>query len=351
MPPRETIHVDGSYGEGGGQILRTSVALSALTGRAIEVTDIRKNRPNPGLAPQHLHGVKAIQQLTIARIEGLEIGSTRIEFVPRGIRSGEYEVEIGTAGSISLILQVFMPPAAFGNDVVFAAISGGTDVKWSPPMDYLRNVFLKILTKMGYMGEVEIVRRGYYPRGDGAVKAKILPTRHLKLIELTKRGEFKKILGVSHSMNLPSHVVERQRKAALEVLKGYDPEITLEYNRGNSMGCGLTLWAEFENTVLGASSLGKLGKPAEKVGREAAQRLLDEINSGAPLDRYMGDQIIPYMALAKGTSKIVVGELTGHLKTNIYVTEEILGNEFEIVEEGSGYTIKTEGIGFENRFI
>lgn len=345
------IEIDGSYGEGGGQILRTSIALCALVQRPLLINNIRVKRAKPGLSYQHIHGIKAMQSLTNATVKGLELGSTKIEFFPESIRSGKYDVKIGTAGSISLILQGVMIPSAFADGLVELTISGGTDVKWSPPIDYVNRVQLKVLEKMGYNAEIETVQRGYYPRGNGRVKVEIRPVKKLKAIDLTERGRLIKIHGISHSLNLPCHVVERMAKTAEEALKDHDRDIKQECNKGFSTGCGITLWAEFENSIIGASALGELGKRAERVGEEAGKKLLKELTSSAPLDRYMGDQIIPYMALAEGDSKVMVRELTGHLKTNIHITEKILGNEFEITEKGGNYIIETEGIGFENEFV
>jgi RNA 3'-phosphate cyclase len=342
------INVDGSYGEGGGQILRTSLSLSSLFGKSVKITNIRANRPKPGLAQQHMMGIKALRDMTGAEVKGLRAGSTEIEFSPGELRSGQYRIDIGTAGSITLILQALLIPSAFSQDEVELRITGGTDVRWSPPIDYVKSVFLPIARKMGYQAEIELISRGYYPKGNGKIRANILPIKSLAPIKLTGRGDLKAVKGVAHSLNLPCHIVERFVKSAKEALPGYECDIVLECKKNFSTGCGITLWANYENSVLGASSIGEIGKPAEKVGREAGQGLLEEIRGGAPLDRHMSDQIIPYMALARGTSEVAVRELTPHLKTNIYITEKILGNKFQIKEKEGRYLIKTKGIGFKN---
>jgi RNA 3'-phosphate cyclase len=351
MTGDKIIQINGSYGEGGGQILRTSIALSALTGEAVSIKGIRENRPKPGLAPQHLRGIMAVKELTNAQVDGAKIGSTSLRFIPTTIRPGGYNVNIGTAGSITLILQAFNLPAAFTAHPVSITISGGTDVKWSPPIDYMKKVFLKILDRMGYRGNINIIKRGYYPKGGGAVCAEIMPAERLGHIQLSKRGRFKRIVGISYSMNLPSHVVERQKKAAEDVLKDYETCIKTECLSGISTDCGIVLWAEFEDTVLGSSSLGRLGKPAENVGSEAALGLLREIKANATVDAYMADQLIPYMALAESSSSIVVSDLTGHLKTNIYTTERFLGNRFEVSPKGDNYVVFNRGVGYKNKFI
>jgi RNA 3'-terminal phosphate cyclase (ATP) len=342
------LEIDGSYGEGGGQILRTAIALSALQGKPLRITNIRANRPKPGLAQQHLTGVKALQGMTDAEVEGLRIGSTEIKFSPKAIKPGTRNIDVGTAGSITLILQALLIPSAFSQDEVELRITGGTDVRWSPPIDYVKNVFYPLVEKMGYKAEFQLLARGYYPKGHGKLRARIFPLESIKAIKLTERGGLTSIKGVAHSLNLPCHIVERLAKSAKGAMKGYKCDIQLECGRDFSTGCGITLWANCENSVLGASSIGEIGKPAEKVGREAGQELLEEIQGEAPLDRHMGDQIIPYMALARGTSEVAVRKLTPHLKTNIYITEKILGNKFHIREKGGRYLVKTKGIGFKN---
>jgi RNA 3'-phosphate cyclase len=293
-------------------------------------------------------GIKALKDMTGAKVEGLKEGSTCIEFHPGEIKAGQYQINIGTAGSTTLILQVLFLPSAFAPGKVELLISGGTDVKWSPPIDYVKNVTLPITRKMGYNADIELISRGYYPKGGGKIRAEVMPISNLTAVKITETGRLKGIEGVAHSLNLPCHIVERLAKSAKEALSGYECDIKLECGKNFSTGCGITLWAEFENTAIGASSLGEIGKPAEKVGREAGLTLLEEMKSEAPIDSHMGDQIIPYLALAEGTSKIVVHKPTSHLRTNIYITEKILQNKFVIKERENSCLIVTKGIGFKN---
>ncbi|MCJ7817515.1 MAG: RNA 3'-terminal phosphate cyclase, partial [Candidatus Thorarchaeota archaeon] len=169
------IEIDGSYGEGGGQILRTSIALAALTMKPVQISKIRAGRPKPGLKKQHLSGIKLTGELVDATIEGLEVGSTEISFTPNQRRSGSFSIDIGTAGSISLILQAVLPPAVLAPDPVTFLIQGGTDVKWSPPVDYLNNVFSPLLSRLGSIVEIEQKKRGHYPRGGGEVLCRVTP--------------------------------------------------------------------------------------------------------------------------------------------------------------------------------
>jgi RNA 3'-phosphate cyclase len=344
------MKVDGAFGEGGGQVLRTSMALAALLGEPVEVYNVRKNRPNPGLAPQHLAGINALQDITDGKVKGAKIASTRISFHPGGLKAGKCIIDTKTAGSITLVLQSLLIPSLFSRDTVELDIRGGTDVRWSPQVDYFKHVFLPILKKMGVDVEIELVRRGYYPKGGGQVKVKISPLDRLGPLKITEKGELMKVGGRSHSLNLPAHIAERMADSAKNVV-GRTCSVDVDIGEGYSTGCGITLWAEFENSLIGASALGKPGKPAERVGREAAKTLLSEIRGGWALDAFMGDQIIPYMGLTDGTSEITMRELTGHVQTNIHVVEKILGVKYSVVESEGMYSIKTKGIGYVNETV
>jgi len=223
------VKIDGTYGEGGGQIIRTAIALAAITGKEVEIENIRANRPNPGLSAQHLHAVKAVEKLSGGRTEGLELRSTRLKFAPGALNGFEGEIDIGTAGSITLLLQCLIPVAVFADSETKVRIRGGTDVKWSPPMDFYTELFLKAIREMGCDVHLDLKRRGYYPKGDGLVEAKITPLHQLKgivLVEAESERTGGVVKGISHSCGLPAHVAERQAKAAESVLNaaGYDSE-------------------------------------------------------------------------------------------------------------------------------
>jgi RNA 3'-terminal phosphate cyclase (ATP) len=287
--------------------------------------------------PQHLHSVKAVAQLSQAEIKGLEIGSTELFFYPRLIKGGNFRVDVGTAGSISLILQTFMIPAFCAKKPVKITVRGGTDVLWSPPIDYLKNVTLPILELMGCQASLNVFKRGYYPPGGGEVQMEITPAQ-IKPIKLEKL-KIGQIGGISHASNLPLHIATRQKEAAEKILKkeGYSANIKVENSQNAlSPGTGLVLWTENGSRV-GGSSLGERGKRAEKVGEEAANNLLDHINSGAPLDCHMADQIIPYIALA-GDSQVKVSELTCHALTNLEIAKKLTGTDFS-VEKAENKTV------------
>lgn len=335
--------IDGSTGEGGGQIIRTAVAMSAITQEPVKITNIRANRPAPGLGAQHFSAIDAVAKLCSAEVSGLKIGSREVIFKPGLIEPKKLNIDVGTAGSVTLILQSLMIPAAHAKGEININIRGGTDVRWSPPIDYLRFVTLPILKKFGYLGEVMLLKRGFYPKGGGRVKVKIRGIKRLKKINLKKRGNFKKIYGISYAhVNLKkAEVAKRQMKSArpmlfneLSKLINSTPnqdfiKIKQEYQDTLSYGSGITLWAEFENTIIGADSLGERGKRAEIVGYEAAKNIIKEINSGACLDKYMADQVIPYLALSGGAVK--VSEITKHARTNMTIV-----NKF-------GFNVKIDG--------
>ncbi len=325
------MRLDGSYGEGGGQILRTAVALSAVTGKQVEIYNIRKMRPKPGLAAQHVKAIETISSICDAEVEGCSLHSTYLSFKPAKIKGGAYDTDIGTAGSITLLLQCLMPAAMHAPSPVELTITGGTDVAWSPPIDYLRYVTLGALSRMGYECELRLVRRGYYPRGGGCVEAIINPST-LKKTSFDK-NQCNIVEGISHSLGLPIHVAQRQASSAEKILReeGYNTSISPEIKDGTSTGSGITLWCG----TAGGSALGKPGLRAEKVGSTAAISILRELKPGAGVDIYLADQLIPYLALARGGS-FTTRVLTQHAKTNIWVTEQFLDVKFKIEELNTG---------------
>ncbi len=321
------LEIDGSYGEGGGQLVRTAVALSAVTGKEIRVKNIRKNRPNPGLKQQHLKALETAAKICEARVSGLFPGSTELSFAPVEIKGGKYDIDIGTAGSITLFLQCIMPALPFAKEKVELTVRGGTDVAWSPTMDYLQHVTFRALDRLGYSGNVTLKEHGYYPKGGGKVSAFFEPCRFRGFHFLKEEEE---IRGISHASNLPTHVPLRQAEAASTRLleAGYPSRIETQSLEAFSTGSGITLWTGYT----GGSALGEKGLPAEKVGKRAAEEVITELRARASVDMHLADQLIPYMALA-GDSSYTVRELSLHTATNIWVTEQFLDVKFRIEEE------------------
>lgn len=309
--------------------MRTAVGLSMLTGTPIQIKNIRANRPRPGLAPQHLVGLRAAARISNAEIKGDSVGSTRVSFHPGEVQGGRYKIDIGTAGSISLVLQLLLPAALRAQDSIYLQIRGGTDVRWSPPIDYLVNVTLPALGAMGLRAEIEVLQRGYYPEGGGEVNATLHPSK----IQRTRfRADAGPVYGVVHMRNLPGHVVDRQASTARKLLfeAGYEASIERDVGDAPSTGTGIVLWRGFT----GGSSLGERGKRAEEVAREAVESLVRELDSGATVDTYLADQLIPYVALAGG--EYTVREVSSHTSTNIWAARQMLDVEFDVVEEDAG---------------
>ncbi|HLD49310.1 MAG TPA: RNA 3'-terminal phosphate cyclase [archaeon] len=330
------IGIDGSHGEAGGQILRTAVALSAVTQQPCHVFNIRKGRCNPGLQAQHLAGVKAVGKLCDAKIEGLKIGSEEIVFHPGKIKDGLIEIDVGTAGAISLVLQSLMIPAIHCKNKIDIKIAGGTMVRWAPTVGYIQNVTLPMLRKIGYRGEIKILNHGFYPKGGGLVEA-IIEKSEIKPIELLKRGKAMQVKGtITVSENLQGKkVAERMEKECKERLFAFykiKPEIEINYVSSLSTGGGVDLYVLYEEAVLGSNALCDIKKSAEKVADEAVNFLIYQDKTNAPLDEYMEDQILPYIALA-GSGKVKVPKITSHTRTNIHVIEQFLPVKFVINEK------------------
>ena len=341
------IEIDGSHLEGGGQIMRTTAAISAACGWACRIFNIRKHRPKPGLATQHLLGLEALTRLCGGRLEGGAPGSMEIRFFPGPVKGGDLLVKIPTAGSITLVLQLLVLPALSAEKPVTVIFEGGaTDTFFAPSLDHFRFVFLEILDKMGPRVEIDVGRRGFYPKGGARVRATIHPCPDLKPLQLTERGRLREI-GVTSGAGAAlkaGRVAERQADAAIGVIKEHRPgeagiiRRRIEYYDTLNPGSQINILARFDNTVLGSDRLGRLGKRAEDVGREAARQFLDEIGSaggGACLDSFAADQVLPYVALSGREGRLPVSHITGHTRTNMWVIERLVPGRFQV----SGGTI------------
>ncbi len=325
------IEVDGSRGEGGGQIFRLALALSALQGEEVRITNIRAGRPNPGLARQHITSAEALASICGGKAKGLRLGSSDVTFRPSRLRGGSHQLDVGTAGSVTLVLQACLLPAISAESPTELKIRGGTDVKWSPPSDYFVHVILPHLRRMGIGAEVNIARRGYYPKGGGLIEARVRPSPSVKPLYLPALGEVLRIRGQVHVSNLPEHIAQRMKRSAQKVLIDY-PDVSVEqrrYDEAMGPGGGIVLWAESENTSLGASALAERGVRAEDLGRGAAEELGADIKAGATLDVHAADQLLPYMALAKEPSTFLVRKVSGHTRTMFWLLSKFLDVDFQ----------------------
>ncbi len=340
------IEVDGSIGYG--QVLRTAIGLSALLLKPLTITNIRKGRPKPGMMAQHLAGVITTGAFCNAKINGASLGSTEIQFIPKWHQVKDKTIDIGTAGSIPLLLQSLVPLLIFCRKPVTLEMIGGTAGLGAPTIEYMRFITFRILRLLGVPEpEMNIVRQGFYPRGGGLVKITFFPTKRLRPIRMLRCGKLHRVGGASVAGSLSKNVAERQAETAKMVLSQSGLtglQIGAENVVTHSRGTSITLWAECENSILGADATGAIGKRAETVGMEVATDLLSSINSGKALDKFMSDQIIPFAALADGRSEFTVEDFTDHVITNIAVTERILGVSFEVDKDDKRISVK--GIGY-----
>ncbi len=322
------IEIDGSEGEGGGQILRTAIGLSAVTGKPVKIFNIRNGRPNPGLQAQHLVGIKAVSEICSGKLKGAELKSTEVEFTPEKIKGGQYKFDVGTAGAVTLVLQSLTIPAIHAEKEITFEITGGTHVNWAPTTGYFRHVFCEYMKMIGIEITSETMKYGYYPAGGGRILVKIVPAK-LNPLKLVERGKFIETEAWSNASEslFSAKVSERQLEAAEKITH---TKKNVKYVNTLSIGSSITLASKFENCVLGASALGEKNKSAEKVGQEAALLLKKQLDSTATLDEHLSDQILPFLALAKGKSEFIAPELTKHAETNMWVIKKFLDVDFKI---------------------
>jgi len=329
------LEIDGSQKSGSGTILRLSVALAGIVGEPVHIYNIRKRRSKPGLRPQHLEAVLTAARLCNASLKGASLGSQEIWFEPRGIEGGDVRAEIGTAGSIPMLMMTVLPLCFSARENVELHVSkGGTDVRHSPTINYLIHVLLPILGGMGLTASMEVQKYGYYPKGMGEVTLRVEPSKKILPVRLEDFGRVSGIGGISVCTFLEDRrVAERQAKEAERLLgsQGYRPEVRVVNDFSNPMqkGSSIVLWAETDSGVLlGGDAIGEIRKSSEAVAREAVRNLLVEAEAEATVDIHLADMLVPYVALARGESSFFVREVTDHLESNMWLATKILGAHF-----------------------
>lgn len=347
----DLVKIDGSQGEGGGQILRTAISLSAITGKPIEVSNIRANRTNPGLRPQHMAGIRIIADLFHAKSENLKVGAEWIRFSPSDkFEGGSIKFDIGTAGSIPLILMTVVPAVSLSNNSLQIEVTGGTDVKASPTIDYIKHIVAKSYLSIGPKFSVDVLKRGYYPKGGGVVQCTIKPCKTPGTIELLAT-EYLEPKIISVCSQLPIHVAKRQISSALIALEKKDircSNYTASIETSISPGSSILVYSASDfGLYVGGDSIGELGKRAEAVGTEAAMRFLDSTLAQATVDPFLADMLVLPLALSKGRSRYRVGRVTQHLLTNLHVVSQVIGCKYSIEQEqqqqGGSYIVMIEG--------
>jgi len=320
------IEIDGTMGEGGGQVLRSSLTLSLLTRQAVHLTRIRANRSKPGLGFQHRMAVHAAARISHARVEGDRIGSQSLQFEPGVVESGDYHFDIGTAGATSLVLQTVMLPLALASAPSQLTVTGGTHVPWSPCFHYLDWHWRAFMLRLGMHCDLDMVMAGFYPQGGGVVRASLPGDSRIKALQLSERGRLLRVRGLSAVANLADEIGARQRNRAMRQLRGLecDIDIALETLPAHSRGTVLVLLAEFEHSQACFFALGARGKPAEQVADEVVEELLRFLATDGAVDRRLADQLLLPLALADQPSELRTSEVTSHLLTNAEVIEKFL---------------------------
>ncbi|MEM3638015.1 MAG: RNA 3'-terminal phosphate cyclase [Conexivisphaerales archaeon] len=331
---KDLIVIDGSFGEGGGQILRTALLLSIATGKGFEISNIRAKRPKPGLLHQHLAAVNAFTKVTSSTVLGGELGSTNLRFIPGKVVADKVRIDVGTAGSITLILATLLPALSISGAEVSIQITGGTDTKWSPTYDYFENVVLQLYNRIGVRTSSRLVKRGYYPAGGGEVSAEIHRSEKLFGLKSIEKQD-KVVRGRSVCSILPLQVAERQAESARRLLQENGimvDDIEVRRDPASSPGTAIALWHvdAASGIFVGSDAVGERGLLAEEVGRRAAVAFVRARR--APLDPHIADVAIPLLALAHETSEIVFPEVTGHIRSNIYTAELFTKRRFELSE-------------------
>lgn len=348
------IVIDGSFGEGGGQVLRTSLTLAMLTGRTVQIEHIRAGRPKPGLAAQHLTAVRAAAAMCDANVSGDEMGSQWLRFQPGAPpRAGHYTFDVaqmrrgGSAGAVSLVLQTVLLPLALARGLSQLTLRGGTHVPWSPPFPYLTQVYLPALSRLGICATLELERWGFYPMGGGELVAQIDgQASGLRHASLTERGPLRRVWGTAVVSNLPSHIPQRMANRARNLLAeaGLKADLQARRVRANGPGAGIFAFVEYENGIrAGFTAYGRKGLPAERVAEAACRDLLRFDRSNAAIDMHLADQMILPLALADGMSQFKTCRVTQHLRTNMWVVEQFAQARFEVA--GKTVTVIPQGTG------
>jgi RNA 3'-terminal phosphate cyclase (ATP) len=336
-----TVQIDGSYGEGGGQIIRTGVSLAAMTGRTVEIHNVRARRTKPGLQPQHLTAVRAAAALCDAQLAGDNVGSQFLSFVPQvPVQAGEYRFDIGTAGAAPLVAQTVLMPLTQADGASKVVITGGTHVPHSPPIEYLETVYIPLLRRMGFDVMLGYTSAGFYPRGGGHIEIEIRPTGAPQPLEVSERGRLESLQAFVVTANLPEHVAERGAATIERAMKAVGRKVKIEARDKPSPGPGaaVIITAQCENGLAAFSDIGELRKPMEKVAETPCKEFMRWWKSNAALDEHGADQLVLPLAFATGPSQWTTPQVTDHLRSVLWVAQQFLPLDVNLEEheDGSG---------------
>jgi len=337
------VTIDGAEGEGGGQVLRTSLALSLITGTPLRIENIRAKRDKPGLLRQHLTAVNAAAAIGDATVDGAALGSTSLTFAPRGVRAGEYSFAIGTAGSTMLVLQTILLPLSVAGETSTVTIEGGTHNPTSPPFDFIERAFLPLLHRMGADVTLTLERPGFYPAGGGKIVVRIAPAKKLARLVLDERGELVTRIARAIVANLPYTIAQREAQTAVEEL-GWPAESAQALTLTGSPGPGnaISVIIGYERVTDVFTAFGERGVRAEQVAHDAAKQAKRYINSGAAVGEHLADQLLLPMAVGEGGS-FTSTPLSSHSTTNIEVIRRFVDVRIETEEVRRGVHSVTIG--------
>jgi RNA 3'-terminal phosphate cyclase (ATP) len=330
------ITIDGSFGEGGGQIIRTSLALSLITGTPFRIYNVRARRAKPGLQRQHLTAVNAAAEVGHAQVDGAQVGAREFTFRPGIVEPGTYTFDIGTAGSTTLVLQAVLPPLMCATEPSLVVLRGGTHNVHAPPYEFLAHAFLPLIARMGPRVEIELVRYGFYPPGGGQFNVYIEPATRLTPLELSERGAFKSRRARALVVRLPPNIAERELSVVREQLGWPDEQLQIE-TATNALSPGNVLTLEFESAHLTEiiTGMGERGVRAEVVAERACAEAQQYLAHAAPVGEHLADQLLIPFALA-GRGAYTTGPPSLHTTTNIEVIKKFLPVEIEALEIPGG---------------
>lgn len=331
------LKIDGGHGEGGGQIIRSAITLSCITKQPIHLENIRKNRKISGLRPQHLTAIKILQKVANAKVIGAEIGSTEIKFSPSNIENLELVEDVGTAGSIPLILQVLIPVIAISKKQLDLKIKGGTDVLWSPTIDYTQYVLQEAYSRMGINFSLELIKRGYYPKGGGEIKLQVNPS-NVKSILFSKR-KTKKVKLICSFSKFTNNEIENKVNQIVKKLTeaNYIVKVEIKSEEALDSGASLLIYSIDNDSIIGIDAL--YNKKTNEFDLD-----IDDFIKNYSIDDNLADMLVVPASLSAGKTIFPVKEITKHLETNLFVTSKITGCKYGIGKTNYGFEVIIEGI-------
>lgn len=331
------LKINGGHGEGGGQIIRSAITLSCITKQPIHLENIRKNRKNEGLKAQHLTAIRILQKISKADVIGAKIGSTELKFVPGNVENLELTEDVKTAGSISLILQVLIPVVSISQKKLSLIIKGGTDVLWSPSMDYTQYVLKEAYSRMGIEFSIEIIKRGYYPKGNGEVKLEVYPSK-IKSLTLSKRETSNLKLKCTFS-KISIDVIKEKIEIIKEKISkaNFNVEIEIKEEEAIDSGASLLIYSIDKNSIIGIDGLFDNKKQNFDLDFE-------KFNNSLGVDESLADMLVVPASLGINKTVFQVKEITEHLETNLFVTSKITGCKYGIGKTSEGFEVIIQGV-------